>query len=85
MVMYDSAKHRDQRVRSVVERAMREGLGSEEVIFRPDLPDLTPIQLSESDLKDSSEDVALNTADALSPGVYEARRRCLLLPPMALG
>ncbi|GAB2296346.1 hypothetical protein Dimus_030469 [Dionaea muscipula] len=45
MWSYDSAKHRDHRVRSVVEKSMREGLGSEEVVFRPDLPDLAPIQI----------------------------------------
>ncbi|GAB2296331.1 hypothetical protein Dimus_030454, partial [Dionaea muscipula] len=73
MWSYDSPKHRNQRVRSVVERSMSEGLGSEEVVFRPDLPDLAPIQIPESDLKDSSEGFTLTTADALSPGVSEGR------------
>ncbi|GAB2275968.1 hypothetical protein Dimus_010713 [Dionaea muscipula] len=73
MWSYDSAKHQDHRVRSMVEKSMRECLGLEEVVFRPDLPDLAPIQIPESDLKDSSEGFALTMADALSPSVSEGR------------
>ncbi|GAB2296277.1 hypothetical protein Dimus_030402 [Dionaea muscipula] len=38
MWSYHSSKHRDLRVRSVVKRSMREGLGSEEEVLKLDLP-----------------------------------------------
>ncbi|GAB2268465.1 hypothetical protein Dimus_038720 [Dionaea muscipula] len=39
MWSYDSARSRNSRVRSVVERMFREGMGSEEQDMRPDVPD----------------------------------------------
>ncbi|GAB2296276.1 hypothetical protein Dimus_030401 [Dionaea muscipula] len=43
MWSYDSAKHRDLRVPLVVNRTMREGLGSEEDDLRPDLLDFAVV------------------------------------------
>ncbi|GAB2301942.1 hypothetical protein Dimus_035965, partial [Dionaea muscipula] len=76
MWSYDSAKNRELRIRSVVERSMREGLGAEEVVFRPDLLDFADgvahrdatasIQTSDSDLTASPEDGPLTMAEARS-------------------
>ncbi|GAB2283424.1 hypothetical protein Dimus_017939, partial [Dionaea muscipula] len=76
MWSYDSAKNRDLRVRSVVERSMREGLGAEEVVFRPDMHDSADgvaqrdvsasILTSDSDLIASPEDGLLSMAEARS-------------------
>ncbi|GAB2275956.1 hypothetical protein Dimus_010702, partial [Dionaea muscipula] len=44
MWSYDSSKHRDLRVRSVVERTMRVGMGSEEEDFLPDLPSFATLE-----------------------------------------
>ncbi|GAB2275954.1 hypothetical protein Dimus_010700, partial [Dionaea muscipula] len=86
MWSYDSAKHRELRVRSVVERALREGLGSEEADLRPDMTEfagvespcdfLTSIENFDPDLKDSSEGLSLTKAAALpdmSPLGFAAR------------
>ncbi|GAB2267758.1 hypothetical protein Dimus_002739 [Dionaea muscipula] len=86
MWSYDSAKHRDLRVRSVVERSMREGLGSVEADLRLDMTELTvvvstcegfaPSEYFDPDLKASSEGLSLTMAAALpdmSPIGFEAR------------
>ncbi|GAB2273701.1 hypothetical protein Dimus_008482 [Dionaea muscipula] len=86
MWSYDSAKHLDLRVRSVVERAMREGLGSVEADLGPDKTEVTevvspcegldPIENFDPDLKASSEGLSLTMEAALpdmSPVGFEDR------------
>ncbi|GAB2270717.1 hypothetical protein Dimus_005588 [Dionaea muscipula] len=83
MWSYVSARNRDLRVRSVVERSMREGLGSKEVDLRPALTDfaaveapredLTSIQSPEADLISPSEGFALTMAETLSLGGSDGR------------
>ncbi|GAB2302271.1 hypothetical protein Dimus_036286 [Dionaea muscipula] len=51
MWSYDSPNHRDLRVRSVVERMMREGMGSEKEDLRSDLSDVAVQVISGEDLK----------------------------------
>ncbi|GAB2296349.1 hypothetical protein Dimus_030472 [Dionaea muscipula] len=85
MWSYDSAKNRELRVRSVVERSIREGLGAEEVVFWPDLldyavvvaprDDFASILTSESDLEVSPEDGALTMAEAMSSIGSDGRGR----------
>ncbi|GAB2290432.1 hypothetical protein Dimus_024710 [Dionaea muscipula] len=85
MWSYDSTKNRELRVRSVVERSMREGLGAEEVVLRRDLldyavvvaprDDFASILTSELDLKASPEDGTLTMAEALSSIGSDGRGR----------
>ncbi|GAB2290435.1 hypothetical protein Dimus_024714 [Dionaea muscipula] len=82
MWSFNSAKHRDFRVRSVVERSMREGMGSDDVDFWPALTDLAdvvvltedlePIELIRPDLGIASAGVPLTMADAVPNVVPEA-------------
>ncbi|GAB2275916.1 hypothetical protein Dimus_010662 [Dionaea muscipula] len=75
MWSYDSAKNRELRVRSVVERMFGEGMGSEEEDSRPILPDfavsvdpmvdLAPTGVLEPDLKASSDGLSLTMAENL--------------------
>ncbi|GAB2273698.1 hypothetical protein Dimus_008479, partial [Dionaea muscipula] len=75
MWSYNSAKHRNFRVRSVVERMMREGMGTAEEDLRLDFPDfsgvvvqeedLSPIMVLEPDLKASIDGCSLTKAKEL--------------------
>ncbi|GAB2279318.1 hypothetical protein Dimus_013961, partial [Dionaea muscipula] len=81
MWSYDSARNRDRRVRSVVERSLREELDSKEVDLRPTLPDFVAVEAPredlpsilhpESDLVSPSEDVALTMEEATALGVSD--------------
>ncbi|GAB2299485.1 hypothetical protein Dimus_033552 [Dionaea muscipula] len=76
---FDSAKHRDLRVRSVVERLMKEGLCSEEEDVQPDLPSFAVVEVNRLegstlvDVRDSIEvcppdlGVAPSSEDELLP------------------
>ncbi|GAB2266113.1 hypothetical protein Dimus_001136 [Dionaea muscipula] len=76
MWSYDSAKHRDLRVRSVVERTLREGMGSEDEDSRPVLPDfavsvdpmvdLATAEVVELDLKALIDGLSLTMAENLN-------------------
>ncbi|GAB2273703.1 hypothetical protein Dimus_008484, partial [Dionaea muscipula] len=71
----DSTRHRNSRVRSVVERTLREGMGSEEQDLRPDVPDfavvvapqedLASIEVIRPDLNSSSSGSVLTMAEPL--------------------
>ncbi|GAB2290413.1 hypothetical protein Dimus_024691 [Dionaea muscipula] len=75
MWSYDSARNRDLRDRSVVERTMREGLGLGEEVLQPDLPtfsagvapfvEVAPIDGVDSDLEASSEGLSLTMVDPM--------------------
>ncbi|GAB2270709.1 hypothetical protein Dimus_005580 [Dionaea muscipula] len=86
MWSYDSAKHRELRVRAVVERTMREGMGLEKGDLRSDLTDfadvvilcenLMPIESLEPDLEASVEGLSSTMAMAIpdeSTDVLHAR------------
>ncbi|GAB2296365.1 hypothetical protein Dimus_030486, partial [Dionaea muscipula] len=86
MWSYDSAKHRDLRVRSVVKRVMREGLCSVEADLGPDMTEVTdvvspcegldPIENFDPDLKALSDGLSLTMEAALpdmSPVGFEDR------------
>ncbi|GAB2275971.1 hypothetical protein Dimus_039162 [Dionaea muscipula] len=99
MWSYDSSKHLDLTVRSVVERTIREGLGLGEKDLRNDLTasaivrvpseELTPIAIPEPDLRASS--VGLTMADSQSSQILSDSDGCggfegdLASDPVALG